>query len=98
MLRSLVSAATRSLPVVKQFAFDAVEIVTLRFSCEGNSVLEILVRSLDDWFIRASYVNTEKEIHENPLYKDLNIPTNLRVDNPSIFAATEGGRIPCLWL
>ena len=96
MLRSLVSAATRSLPVVKQFALDAVEIVTLRFSFEGNSVLEIVVWSLDDRLIRASYINTEKEIRENPLYKDLNIPTNLRVDDPSIFAATEGGPIP--WL
>lgn len=96
MLRSLISAATRSLPVAMRFAFDAVEIVMLRIPCEGNNVFEVFVRSLDDRLIRFSYINTEKEIQENPLYKDLSIPANLRVDDPSLFVITEGGSIP--WL
>ena len=38
----------------------------------------------------SSYINTEKEIKENPLYKDLDLPANLRVDDPMLFAKTEG--------
>lgn len=96
MLRSLVSAATRSLPVAIRVAFDAVEIVALCISCEGSSVFEIIVRNLGGRMICVSYINTEKEIQENPLYKDLSIPANLHIDDPALFAATEGGSIP--WL
>ena len=40
-------------------------------------------------FSRSFYINTEKEYKENPLLKDLDIPSNLQIEDPTIFAPKE---------
>ena len=53
-------------------------------------LIKVIVDSIYFCNILNSYLNKDKEYQENELLKELNLPSNLKVDDFSIFEVPQG--------